>query len=332
MHKFLILLVLFFFQNTYANTWYRGNTHSHTILSGHGDATAEEVTNWYHKNGYNFLVLSEHNKFIDPKKVNMPNPLRKDFILIPGVEVSGNHVVHTTAFNVTEVIPAKIQTKHAKDVLQFHVDGILKAKGTPIANHPNFGYALNANDIASVKKLSFLELYNGHPLVNNNGDKSHPSVEVMWDDLLTRGKKIYALASDDAHYFHTSDTSKSIPGFGWIMVKTKSLTPKEIVSALEKGEFYASSGVFLEDVERNKNGNYEVAFDVQKTVSTLKIKDKFETLIELIGENGKVLETSKDLKVSYPISKYKSKYLRMRLSLKTKSKTFNAWTMPHFNN
>lgn len=326
-----VLLTLLTFK-AFAFTWYRGNTHAHTILSGHGDATAEEVTNWYHKNDYNFLVLSEHNKFIDPKKVQMPRPLRNDFILIPGVEVSGNHVVHTTAFNVTEVIPWKIKTEKARDVLEFHVEGVLHAKGTPIANHPNFAYALNADDLHSVKKLSFLELYNAHPLVNNQGDHEHPSVESMWDDLLTRGKKIFALASDDAHYFHTDDPNESIPGFGWIMVKSNKLTSKAIVDSLDRGDFYASSGVILRNVERNINGKYSISVNVEDTVKILKLKESFKVKIELIGENGKVLDKYLGLNKSFIISNYTTKYLRVRVSVITKNKTYNAWTMPHYLN
>lgn len=332
MKNILIFVALIFLSsNVFAFKWYRGNTHAHTILSGHGDATAEEVTNWYHRNGYNFLVLSEHNKFINPKKVQMPKPLRNDFILIPGVEVSGNHVVHTTAFNVTEVIPWKIKSEKARDVLKFHVDGVLKAKGTPIANHPNFAYALNADDLHSIKKLSFLELYNAHPLVNNHGDQEHPSVEEIWDNLLTRGKKIYALASDDAHYFHTDDPKKSIPGFGWIMVKSNKLTPKAVVEALDRGNFYASSGVTLRNIERNINGKYSISVNVEETVRILKLKESFKVKIELIGEKGKTLETFNGLNKSFFIKDYQSKYLRARVLVETKNKVYSAWTMPYYN-
>lgn len=40
--------------------WYRGNTHTHTLWSD-GDAAPEVVADWYVENGYQFLVLSDHN-------------------------------------------------------------------------------------------------------------------------------------------------------------------------------------------------------------------------------------------------------------------------------
>lgn len=40
--------------------WYRGNTHTHTLWSD-GDDLPESVAHWYKDNGYEFLVLSDHN-------------------------------------------------------------------------------------------------------------------------------------------------------------------------------------------------------------------------------------------------------------------------------
>jgi len=40
--------------------WYKGNTHTHTFWSD-GDDFPEMVADWYKGNGYDFLVLSDHN-------------------------------------------------------------------------------------------------------------------------------------------------------------------------------------------------------------------------------------------------------------------------------
>ena len=40
--------------------WYRGNTHTHTLWSD-GDAPPDHAVKWYADNGYQFLVLSDHN-------------------------------------------------------------------------------------------------------------------------------------------------------------------------------------------------------------------------------------------------------------------------------
>jgi hypothetical protein len=40
--------------------WYKGNTHSHSLWSD-GNDFPEMITDWYVKQGYNFLALSDHN-------------------------------------------------------------------------------------------------------------------------------------------------------------------------------------------------------------------------------------------------------------------------------
>ncbi|HVF39185.1 MAG TPA: hypothetical protein VM939_04735, partial [Gemmatimonadaceae bacterium] len=40
--------------------WLKGNTHTHTLESD-GDSPPRDVALWYKRNGYNFLVLSDHN-------------------------------------------------------------------------------------------------------------------------------------------------------------------------------------------------------------------------------------------------------------------------------
>jgi hypothetical protein len=41
-------------------TWYKGNTHTHTLWSD-GDAAPEYAVAWYKDHGYDFLTLSDHN-------------------------------------------------------------------------------------------------------------------------------------------------------------------------------------------------------------------------------------------------------------------------------
>jgi hypothetical protein len=41
--------------------WWKGNTHTHTWWSD-GDSPPESVSSWYRERGYNFLVLSDHNR------------------------------------------------------------------------------------------------------------------------------------------------------------------------------------------------------------------------------------------------------------------------------
>ena len=280
--------------------WYKGNTHTHTVLCGHADSTPEAVTKWYHDRGYNFLVLSEHNIFIDPADVPMPDNKRDDFILIPGEEITGGSHAHTTALNTVGLVnPAREKREGASktEVIQDHVDGTIEQHGHAILNHPNFNYMNSAADIRPVKGLHMFELYNGHPKVNNFGNDDHISIEAMWDQLLSDGMLIYGVSSDDAHNFLKLGPDISNPGRGWVMVRSGSLTPDAISHAMYHGDFYATSGVMLSELESNQD-NISVTVDEEATAREL--ESTFVTghkvgngtpgyKIEFITDGGKVL-------------------------------------------
>ena len=59
----LLLLFIFASALTWAEpepTWYKGNTHTHSLWSD-GNDFPEMIVDWYRARGYNFLVLSDHN-------------------------------------------------------------------------------------------------------------------------------------------------------------------------------------------------------------------------------------------------------------------------------
>ena len=120
----------------------------------------------------------------------------------------------------------------------------------PSVNHPNFGWAISADELASVQRTKLFELYNGHPLVNNQGGGGVPGLEEVWDRLLSSGKLLYGIAVDDAHHFKRPwDATASSPGHGWVYVRSAALEPRPLVEALERGDFYSSTGVVLGAVD-----------------------------------------------------------------------------------
>src|SRR5262249_51784131 len=121
-------------------------------------------------------------------------------------------------------------------------------------NHPNFEWGVTADDIAHALGERFFEVYNGHRDVRNYGDKEHPSCEQIWDYVLSlrlgklNGPPLFAFAVDDAHNHH-KDQGIANPGRGWIFVRCDKLDAEAIVDALRRGDFYASSGVVLDEIE-----------------------------------------------------------------------------------
>jgi len=325
--------------------WYRGNTHTHTVICGHADSPPDLVAAWYHDRGYHFLILSEHNHFIDPATVNLPKPKREDFLLIPGVELTGSSYIHTTSMNVTGVPPWKFSHKDKSKIIQNHVDETKKLGGEPILNHPNFGTGASADHMLPVKGLHLFELFNGHPHVHSHGKEDHPSTEVMWDDMLTRGKLIYGVSSDDAHHFQTIAPDKSNPGRGWVMVRAEELTPDAITRALLHGDFYASNGVFLKVCEPGTK-TYRIEVDTEKTEAELagnpllrgkKIEQGKEGYrIEFIGPKGKVLTDFNGTAAIAAVNPDLA-YVRARVTYTRKHpdadgyEEYYAWSQPVFN-
>ena len=327
-----------------ADHWFRGNTHTHTVLCGHADSSPDVVAAWYHDHGYNFVILSEHNKLIDPNTVKLPENKRNDFILIPGVEITGKKVTHSTAMNVQSVVPWEFDHVDRSAIIQNHVDGTIMAGGQTILNHPNFKYAVAAEDILPVNDLYMFELFNGHPDVHNAGDDAHPSTEEMWDQLLTKGMLIYGVSSDDAHHFQTIAKNKSNPGRGWVMVRASTLNPDTITEAMLQGDFYASNGVFLKTCKRGPDA-YVVEIDAERTEDELTASPDLRGKhvgqgtpgyrTEFIGPNGTLLKTIDDEIGRYEVDK-STAYVRAKVTLTRKHPQKNgfeeyyAWGQPVF--
>ncbi|HWP37385.1 MAG TPA: hypothetical protein VNL18_07505 [Gemmatimonadales bacterium] len=183
------------------------------------------------------------------------------FLVVRAEEITDrfdSRPLHVNATNVRDFIPPQGGVSVA-DVLQRNIAAVLaqrQATGQPMfphVNHPNFGWAVTAEDLMGLEGERFFEVYNGHPLVHNDGDSLHPSTDRLWDIVLahrlTRGLGVvYGLAVDDAHNYERMDSTEANPARGWVMVRARELSADAVIAALEAGAFYASTGVVLEDI------------------------------------------------------------------------------------
>jgi hypothetical protein len=185
------------------------------------------------------------------------------YLLIQGEEITDkfkNKPIHMCATNTQELLPPT-GGDSVVDVMQRNIDSAVSrrertgVKTLVHLNHPNFGYAITAEQLMQVVGENFFEVYNGHPTVYNTGDATHASTERIWDIINTfRLSKLnlpvmFGLATDDGHnYFETQPGKGAQPGRGWVMVLTNKLDPDALVESLEAGQFYSSSGVTLESV------------------------------------------------------------------------------------
>jgi len=296
--------------------WYKGNTHTHTLNSD-GDSSADDVARWYREHGYNFLVITDHNYLTNVDGLNAVYGAKEQFLVIKGVEVSdrfGLKSIHLNSLNPKNVVlPQKGMS--VPDTIQNNVDAIRNDSGIPHINHPNFKWAITADDLKKIKNCSLFELFSGHPGINNYGGGGLPSVEEIWDEVLSSGKLFYGLAVDDAHTFKEPWNKEAArPGQAWIMVRSDCLTPISIVKAIEQGDFYASTGVEIKEFQAKKEG-LSITIKESGTV-------KFHT--QFIGKNGRVFKEDFSNSATY---RFKGDEVYIRAKIMDSNGRI-AWTQP----
>ena len=296
--------------------WLKGNTHAHTTNSD-GDTAPDEVARWYKSRKYDFLVLSDHNVFTDP--ATLASLMDSTFLLIPGEEVTTafqKAAVHVNALAITRVIAAP-RDSTLLGTVQKTVDAIRADHAVPHINHPNFLWSIDTATLFRVKNDRLLEIFNGHPTVHNIGGGDWPGMEDAWDALLTRGKKIYGIAVDDAHHFQGEFAkARANPGRGWVVVRARSRDTREIVTALDEGRFYASTGPVIDAITVTES---ELSVTITRT-------GDFKYTTQFVGADGEILATDKSLTPSYRLRGPET-YVRVRV---VDSSGATAWLQPVF--
>ncbi len=264
------------------------------------------------------------------------------FMIFQAEEVTsylGDKAVHMGAINVQEYIEPR-EGNTIVEIIQNNLDAIREQgerTGEPILqhlNHPNFTYAITAEDIIQIDGERFFEVFNGHPYVNNFGDSIHDSTEKMWDQVniayINTGKPImYGLATDDSHHYHKFGSKYSNAGRGWVMVKSDRLHPHSIIEAMEAGDFYSSTGVVLDNI-RFENNTLSVTIKAEEGVT-------YKTEFIAGHKNNSRAETMKTVEGTEASFKLPSAHLFVRAKITSTKQKENpymkgdlevAWTQP----
>lgn len=271
--------------------WFKGNTHTHTLNSD-GDSTPDEVVRWYREHGYQFLVLTDHNFLTSVEALQSLHGADDRFLVIRGEEVTdrfGDKSIHVNGLDLHRLVEPQGGSS-VLEVIQRNVDAIRRENGIPHINHPNFRWSITTDELRQVRNNRLFEIFNGHPMVNNLGGGGVPGLEEAWDAILSSGTILYGIAVDDAHTFKDpGNPDVAGPGRGWVVVRAARLEARAILQALEAGEFYASTGVELNDVASDGG---RLAVDVKTTAFS-------GYRIQFIGKGGRVLSESTEPKASY---------------------------------
>jgi hypothetical protein len=296
--------------------WYKGNTHTHTLNSD-GDSTPDEVVRWYREHGYQFVVLTDHNFLTTTDGLNALHGADEKFLVVRGEEVTdrfGEKPLHLNGLDLPRQV-APQGGASVLDVLNRNVAAIRDAGGVPHVNHPNFGWAITRDELQQVRNNRLFEVYNGHPRVNNLGGGGALGLEDAWDAILSNGILLYGIAVDDAHTFkQPGNADVPGPGRGWVFVRAARLEARTLVEALERGDFYASTGVELSDLHVTPQRMHIAV----KPVPSSKYR------VQFIGDGGRVLAESPESTATYSVTGNEG-YVRARV---IESNGRMAWIQP----
>ena len=257
---------------------YKANLHTHTTLSD-GHLTPEEIADIYYRNGYSVLAITDHEFFMDHSDLCKP-----DFLLLTGYELQlvdpirprrqnqkcthlcilskSPHQMKHILFNpedydlrrlckvperipqmeyVGEILPEK---RYGVDLIN-EVTRLAKENNMLVAfNHPTWSLE-TAEVYSNIKGLYAMEIYNNACYRNHGIEEYNPRV---YDEMLRSGQRLGCIAVDDAHAQYPLGHPNSDLCGGWTNILADSLTYENIVSALEKGDFYASTGPELYEI------------------------------------------------------------------------------------
>jgi len=217
----------------------KGGLHTHTKRSD-GPLEPGELIRLYYEHGYDFLALTDHRKY------NYENFAPEiPITIIPGMEYDnmiecnryGFKQYHTicigpskeegNGYEQDQIFAsgnAKNQEEYQPYLDEFHTNNNLT-----IYCHPEWS-CTSARYFDKLRGDFAMEIYNSGNVANYDMDKD----ASYWDEILGSGKRIWGVATDDAH--RVSECCK-----GWVMVRARN-TVSDILAALRDGKFYASCG------------------------------------------------------------------------------------------
>ena len=213
--------------------WFKGQLHVHSTASD-GELPPEAVLDWYRNQGYHFVALTDHEVLSESRA------MAGDFIALSGIEVQGMDpaagLFHLVGLGLQKPPDLSGSTTLSMQETVNH----LRAAGALVSiAHPYWSGQMS-KDLLGVEGCYALEVYNaGCEVLECKGLST-----VHWDDLLAAGCRLWGLAVDDAHW----RPGPVDAGLGWVWVKAAALTQQAILSALQQGHFYASSGPQIDDV------------------------------------------------------------------------------------
>jgi hypothetical protein len=231
---------------TVPGRFWRGNLHTHSDRSD-GVLDPAEVCRRYRAEGYDFLALTDHFVGRYGYPITDTRPFRSNsFTTILGAELHSGAMANGELWHILAVgLPDDFAPSNTPDFLPVpdQESGAALAARAVAAGafvaiaHPQWS-GLTLADARGIAAAHAVEIYNHGCAVGCD----RPDGAAIADLLLTEGRRLSLIATDDAHFSEPDHFG------GWVMVKAEANEPEALLAALKAGSFYSSQGPALHDV------------------------------------------------------------------------------------
>lgn len=246
--------------------FYKMSAHTHSTRSD-GRLTPEEVKARYQEKGYQIVAYTDHDVMMpiadltdenfvaisameleirnheNPKKLMHLNLLsrdpHKDWTYCYNPEALKENVPVNERLRASlsekqkEILPRCLPPEHTTECINRVIAQAKEEGYLVIYNHPVWS-CHDYNDYIGLKGLWGVEWFNAASNTEGLVDSFQPI-----KDLLLQGENVFPIAADDMH-------NETALGKGFLIVKTEKLEYGAIMDALERGDFYSSSGPKIE--------------------------------------------------------------------------------------
>lgn len=232
--------------------FFRGNLHTHSSRSD-GRIGPEEVCRRYRERGYDFICLSDHFTAQYDYPMTDTTPFRTDgFTTIIGAECHAPATVTGEKWHILAVgLPLDFAPNRPDETGPEVAQRCVDAGAFVAIPHPEWN-GLTGADAAAIPGAHAVEVYNHTSQVR----QARGGGAYFLDMLLSGGRRINALACDDAHWVVAGDENRDAFG-GWVMVKAERNAPDDLLAALKRGDYYSTQGPSIQNM-RIVDGHIEI--------------------------------------------------------------------------
>ena len=219
----------------HGKNFYKANLHCHSTVSD-GKFSPEELKKLYMEQGYSIIAYTDHE------------------ILLPHNDLSDDSFLALNGYEyelIEDETDEKNQNRLRKAThlcliaLEPNTTRHICWHGKIWGNAPRFCVTLNhpawsmedMADIANYHGMNALEIYNTNAAIR--GWEAY--CPYIYESMVRRGKRIGCVAADDCH------RSEQFFG-GWTMICADDLNYRTITQAMERGDYYASTGPEIKEL------------------------------------------------------------------------------------